>query len=155
MYATSWSNYKWCDNGPNQLTKYCTKIDYGTIDNKKSLDLEDDAAHFLWKGEWRMPNKKDIQELIDNTTREWTAVNGVYGMRFISKASDASIFLPAAGYGDGLSHENGNACLYWSSSLYEENDNAYFMYAEDTELHDAMLVYYYRCVGMSIRAVHP
>lgn len=159
VYATSWSNYKWCENNPNQLTKYCTKIEYGSVDNKKRLDSEDDAAQSFWKGEWRMPTKEDIQELIDNTTREWTTVNGVYGMIFISKVGDASIFLPAAGCGDGVLLEDGEVGLYWSSSLYEgEDDNAYLLYVMEPNLdygYDAMLVDYYRCVGMSVRAVHP
>ena len=96
-----WSNYKWCKGTENILTKYNTKSDYGFVDNKTTLDLDDDAAHVNWGGSWRMPTRDEMQELIDNCTLEWITENGVNGYRFTSKKdgfSSVSIFLPAAGY---------------------------------------------------------
>ena len=40
----NWSTYKWCNGSAETQTKYCTNSDYGTVDNKTVLDLEDDAA---------------------------------------------------------------------------------------------------------------
>ncbi len=154
---TSWSNYKWSEGAPDQLTKYCTKEKYGAVDNKTVLDLEDDAAHALWKGEWRMPTKDEIKELIDNTTQEWTIVNNVHGMRFTSKTVETSIFLPAAGYGDGVLLNDEDNCLYWSSSLYDKNENmANMLLVGESEDSNVMgiMAYFYRCAGVSVRAVH-
>lgn len=154
---TSWSNYKWSEGAPDQLTKYCTKEKYGVVDNKTVLDLEDDAAHALWKGDWRMPTKDEIKELIDNTTQEWTIVNNVHGMRFTSKTVETSIFLPAAGYGDGVLLNDEDNCLYWSSSLYDKNENrANMLLVGESEDSNVMgiMAYFYRCAGVSVRAVH-
>ena len=61
------------NNNLAQLTKYCTNSSYGYegfADNLTVLQPEDDAAHVKWGGEWRMPTKDDMQELIDNCTWE-------------------------------------------------------------------------------------
>ena len=40
---------------------------YNSTDGKTVLDLEDDAAHVLMGGNWRMPTNEDFLELINNT----------------------------------------------------------------------------------------
>ena len=40
---------------------------YNGTDVKLVLDLEDDAAHVLMGGNWRMPTQEDFHELINNT----------------------------------------------------------------------------------------
>ena len=157
VHETSWTKYKWCDAAPDKLTKYCLSEDYGTVDNKSLLDMEDDAAHVLWNGEWRMPAIEDMQELIDNTTKEWTTINGVTGMKFTSKTIGTSIFLPAAGYGDGAYF--GGEGYYWTSSLLYSNDDASSsiancLYAPVSE-NVCFLTAYYRSAGFPIRPVHP
>jgi hypothetical protein len=92
-----WTNYKWCNHRIYLMTKYCTDSKKGTIDNKTVLDLEDDAAHVNWGGSWVMPTSGEIDELLANTTSEWTTVNGIKGCKFTSKTNGNSIFLPAAG----------------------------------------------------------
>ncbi len=121
--AYSWTSYKWCKGSESTLTKYCNDSSYGSdgfTDSKTVLDLEDDAARANWGGEWRMPTKAEFQELIDNTTSEWTTQNGEEGRKFTSKTNSNSIFLPAAGYrwADELKFA-GSRGYYWSSSLYE------------------------------------
>jgi len=112
----SWSTYKWCNGTYITLTKYCSNSEYGTVDNKTELDLEDDVAHVRWGGNWRMPTIDDVKELLDNTKSEWTIINDVKGCKFTSKTNGNSIFLPAAGYvweaeWDGV----GSYGLYWTS----------------------------------------
>jgi formylglycine-generating enzyme required for sulfatase activity len=130
-----WASYKWCNGTYDTQTKYCTTSDYGTVDNKTSLDLEDDAAYVNWGDKWRMPTIAEIQELLDNTTSEWTAQNGVYGRKFTSKSNGNYVFLPAAGYrnGSGLYYQSTYGG-YWSASLNESNPyyalRLYF-YSED------------------------
>ena len=118
----SWSTYKWCNGSYNTLTKYCTNSSYGTVDNKKQLDLSDDAARANWGGSWRMPTQAEQDELYANCTWTWTSQNGVNGYKVTSKKSgytNKSIFLPAAGYYDASSLKNaGSRGDYWSSSLY-------------------------------------
>lgn len=119
-----WGNYKWCNGSGKTLTKYCTTSDYGTVDNKTSLDLEDDAAYVNWGDKWRMPTITEIQELLDNTTSEWTTQNGVYGRKFTSKSNGNAVFLPAAGYRYGSSVVfQASDGYYWSSSLSESGQD--------------------------------
>lgn len=119
----SWSTYKWCKGSSSSMTKYCTNSDFGTVDNKKVLDAEDDAATANWGSAWRMPTRDEIKELLDGCSWKWVNdFNGsdVRGRLGTSKKNGATIFLPAAGDYDiaGLGSVGYNGC-YWSSSLDE------------------------------------
>ncbi len=105
---------------PFSLKKYNINSEQGTVDNKTTLDLEDDVAHVTWGGNWRMPTKKEMDELHDNCTWEWTTLNGVNGYRVTSKKqgyTNRSIFLPASGYKANGFYEYGRNGNYWSRSL--------------------------------------
>lgn len=99
----NWTNYKWCNGTQSTLTKYNTDAGMGAVDNKTTLDLEDDAATANWGSAWRMPTLAQQQELVANTVSEWGTLNGVNGRYFYkkdaggSKVADTYIFLPAAG----------------------------------------------------------
>ncbi len=117
-----WSTYKW-GTAFDQLTKYCSKSDYGKdgfTDTKTTLDLADDAARANWGGQWRMPTKADFEELLNNTNSEWVDNyngTGVAGRRFTATNGN-HIFLPAAGSRGGTSLDDaGSYGYYWSSSL--------------------------------------
>ena len=120
-----WSTYKWCNGSYDTQTKYNTSSSYGTVDNKTTLDLGDDAARANWGGSWRMPTDAELTELREQCTWTWTTQNGVYGYKVTSKKSgytNKSIFLPAAGYRyDRSLGRAGSYGRYWSSSLYTGN----------------------------------
>ena len=150
----SLTTYKYCNGSSSTMTKYCTSSSYGTVDNKTELELEDDAAHVNWGGNWRMPTKAEQDELrnTSNCTWTWTTQNGVKGYKVTSKKNGNYIFLPAAGYRlDGNLSSAGSYGYYWSSSLstsygndaYYVNFNSSFVYLSS----------YYRCNGHSVRAV--
>ena len=77
---------------------------------------EYDAATINWGGEWRMPTDAEMQDLKDNCTWTWTTQKGVYGYKVTSKTNGNSIFLPAAGYRNGISLYDADRGEYWSSS---------------------------------------
>ena len=116
----SWSNLKYCsDDSGDSFTKYNTKSNYGSVDNKTRLDLSDDAARANWGGKWRMPTKAEFDELKSNCTYTWTTQGGKNGYKVTSKKNGNRIFLPAAGYRYGTSVLNaGSYGIYWSSSLF-------------------------------------
>ena len=71
--------------------------------------------------DWRMPTKTELQELLGNTTKEWTQVNGVNGFKFIGSNGNY-IFIPAAGNcSDGSVFDVGSNGYVWSSSLDASN----------------------------------
>ena len=152
-YPYNWASYKYCNGTYKTLTKYCTNSFYGTVDDKTTLDPEDDAATQIMGGDWRMPTKAEIQELIDNTTKEWTKVNGVNGYKFTSKTDTSKyIFIPAAGYcNDGSVYNVGNYGGVWSSSLNTSNPyGAWCLFFGSVS---CSMYYDYRCSGQSVRGV--
>ena len=116
------------------------------------LELEDDAANANWGGDWHIPSKEEMEELIDNCTWTWTAQNGVNGYKVTSKTNGNSIFLPAAGYRyDSSLNFAGYGGLYWSSSL--NTSNSIYAYNLDFESSYVDWFYYNRRCGLSVRAV--
>lgn len=124
-----WSTYKWCNGSPKTHTKYCTDSYFGTVDNKTTLEMSDDAAHANWGGSWRMPTKAERDELLEQCTWTWTTQNGVNGYKVTSKKNGNSIFLPAAGfrtYSSSLQSAGSRGC-YWSSMINSLNSLAYVL----------------------------
>ena len=151
----NWSTYKWCSGSAETQTKYCTDSSYGTVDNKTTLELEDDAARANWGGAWRMPTDAEWQELIDNCTWTWVegyngGVNNGYEVK--SKINGNSIFLPAAGYrsNDDL-YLAGDYGYYWSSSLF--TDYPYFAWNVVFNSDGVYGSFYDRYYGLSVRPV--
>jgi hypothetical protein len=153
-----WSTYNYCNGSDSILTKYCTNSSDGTVDNKTTLELSDDAAHANWGGSWRMPTETECRELFDNCTWERTTQNGVTGYKITSNKSgytNRSIFLPSAGYRHemytcGFSTQG----YYWSASLDETNSYyAYYLGISSGCSSDYGYGYCYRYLGQSVRPV--
>lgn len=130
-------------------TKYVADDTYGYDgfrDDKKTLDLEDDAANANWGGDWRMPTAAERDELREKCSWQWCALNDVWGYKVIGPNGNY-IFLPAAGY------RGGSSLSYWSSSLAESNSNwAYELYFNSGNGNRNST---YRYCGRSVRAVCP
>jgi len=97
----SWYTYIYCKDGNW----------YGGITDIGSdiSGTEYDVAHEIWGGDWRMPTKKEAEELVNNCQWEWTFLEGVSGMK-VTGYNGKSIFLPASG-------SNSTSGVYWTSSL--------------------------------------
>ena len=118
----SWKTYEYYNGSSDTLTKYNNSTSFGeTLDNKTTLDLEDDAARVHMGGDWRMPTRDEFRELFDYTNNEWISNyngSGVNGRKFTSKTNGSSIFIPASGYRLGSSFRGqGSGGDVWSSSL--------------------------------------
>ena len=151
----SWTSYKWCMGSYINLTKYCTDSEFGDngfTDGKTVLDLDDDAAHVILGGKWRMPTSDEWSELMNNSSVIWTTENGVNGCRFTSRHTGNSIFLPASGYrfSSSLGNVNDN-CLYWSSSLSEGDPGSVWLFFSTPD--NSSMWVYARQNGFSIRPV--
>lgn len=123
----SWTSYKWCEGTDSTLTKYNINSDYGIVDDRTRLEMEDDAACANWGEKWRMPTDAEWSELMDNCISMWTIQNGVLGRKFVSKKNGNSIFLPTAGrWYEGSLVDARSHGYYWSSTLCTDApDNAY------------------------------
>ena len=141
-----WADYKFnIDGDASKFSKYTT--------SEEALELEDDAVHINMEGDWHIPTPEQIQELIDNTTSEWTELDYVHGRLFTSKKdASKSIFIPAEGYAwDGLVHVRGGYGNVWSSVLNADNVNygqCLYFSSRYINLHGD-----YRDYGFSVRGV--
>ena len=108
-----------------KFSKYTLNVNLDNnsyIDNKTSLDIEDDAAHVNWGGNWRMPTKEECMELFEKCEWKETTLNGVKGYRVTSKVrgyTSNSIFLPCTSvfallFDDGNYYDTG---CYMTSEL--------------------------------------
>ena len=109
--------------------EYFTSHKSEWLDDNGNLKTEFDAARAIMGGDWRMPTKAEIQELLDYTSNKWTGVNGVYGRKFTGSNGN-SIFIPAADFRSGSSfygREDYNGDI-WSSSLFTSRPkNAWYL----------------------------
>lgn len=119
VVGQTWNGSSWSRGG-------FTTAPAHEVDSKwDNLLPEYDAAHVILGGEWRMPTAQEISEFIEYTTRTRTTNyngTGVAGDIFTSKKpgfTDQSIFLPAAGYGDGTGApvDRGKYTYYWGGTL--------------------------------------
>ena len=110
-----------------------------------------DAARANWGSTWRMPTKKEFQELKDQCIWTWTSQGGHSGYRVTSKTNGNSIFLPAAGWRFGESLIGvGSYGNYWSAgpSFDTYGCSLYFFSSYVNPQSN-----YYRAYGFSVRPV--
>lgn len=142
----NWANYKYYNWTDRSLTKYCTSSSYGTVDNKTTLDLEDDAAHANWGGDWRMPTHEESSELIDKCQWLRVIINGVLGKKCIGPNGN-SIFFPASGvrFDDGHCYKGVDG-QYWQSESGDNDLGAWRIYLFD-------VIPLERYAGLTVRPV--
>ena len=137
QFAEDYSDYKWYSD--RVFTKY------NTVDNKVTLDLEDDAAYVIMGSNWRMPTLEELKELCFNTDiclvpTEGEEIQGtaqeqsggvminwasqaegtLKGVKFYKKGDKQTyMFVPESGSAlDGSVQHVGEYGYLWTSSLY-------------------------------------
>lgn len=141
----SFYNYKFTDESGNYLTKYNKSSIEGVVDNKMTLETEDDAATVVMGEPWRMPTYDEYKELIDSCTWESTVLRSVPGY-VITGPSGKSIFLP-------FTNEYQNGSNYWSSSLAYNFYTYFYAYDLDISTNQYALEKGNRATGYYVRAV--
>ena len=106
--------YKFYNNG---YTKY------GSVDNKYTLDAEDDVAQQTWGEGWRIPTFEELKELKEKCTFKKITLNGVSVTKVVGPNGNYIYFpFPGNYTGKTLYFEN-SVGSYWSSNL-ESNSYA-------------------------------
>ena len=120
--------YAWGETSTKSDYSSSNSVTYGKSFSDIKGDSRYDAARANWGGSWRLPTKKEYEELLNRCTWKWTTQNGVNGYR-VTGPNGNSIFLPAAGYRDGSSlYSAGSNGYYWSSTPDESgSDSAYYL----------------------------
>ena len=115
-----WYNtYKYCEGRQNTLTKYCTNPSEGKVDSLTTLELEDDAAHVQWGGNWRIPTREEWIELRNTCTWTYTRENGIKGWKATAPNGNC-IFFPLGGGCMFNENETINHVGYYRSSSLGE-----------------------------------
>lgn len=106
-------------------------------------------------GEWRMPTNIEIQEMWQNTDKQWFDNyngSGVNGGKFTSKKNGNSIFIPMSNfYANGSVVDFGNSGYIWSSSFSTSEPMAAFVMFSDSN--NSGLNFLHRYVGVPVRGV--
>ena len=165
----TWQNYRFNTGGNDfwdvRFSKYNSDGNLGHIDKYEVLEPEDDAAHVNWGGRWRTPTANELQELANNCTFIWVALNGREGYLIISGKqgyTDRFIFLPTTrSRSDGL----GSDGYYWSSTLnpikrqgsYNPGpSNCYALHILNIDSFEVSIdLENCRCWGLTVRPVCP
>lgn len=106
------------------------RTDYGSVSqNNIRRDIGtnisgsiNDAAHANWGGNWRMPTKNEVQELIDNCKWKQARYKGTDGF-CVTGPNNKSIFIPAAGYYSEKERQPGYFIKLWTATA--ELDDQY------------------------------
>ena len=98
----------------------------------EDIPLSNDAAHVILGGKARIPTVEDLDELNQNCTHEWLAINGAFGLMLTSNLNGHQIFLPAAGAISRVTPDGYNTYgSYWTSK-YENESRAYRLRFDST-----------------------
>ena len=128
---------------------------FGSREEDSVLTTKHDAAQVHWGGEWRMPTKQELKDLCSKCDWTWTTMNGVNGYVVCGRGNyaSASIFLPCAGFGHGVSFGHaGSTGAYWAAVPYSDyNDSEAWDFVFNSGSHAAS--FYYRFYGQPIRPV--
>ena len=171
--AFNWTDYRFSIDGSDRnFSKY------NTSDSKTVLDLEDDIAHVIMGGNWRMPTSEEYKELCLNTDiylvpTEGEEIQGtiqeqsgtVYinwasqaegtlkGVKFYKKGDKQTyMFVPAAGGADGGSVQGvGQFGGLWSSSLVSSDVQYAWFFSFDANYGDVGSGHRY--YGLPVRGV--
>ena len=114
----SWQTYKWCQGDCYSMTKYNDSEIFGIVDNKKTLDYEDDAAYVNLGEMWRMPTKDESAELLQYCDMQPALINGVEGTIITSRINGNSIFCPTRWPWTSSCH---GGCYAYSLGGYSQN----------------------------------
>ncbi|MBQ0142325.1 MAG: PEGA domain-containing protein, partial [Prevotellaceae bacterium] len=132
-FPFKWSNYKYIDKCEGDVNSSVGKkfTKYNTPWSAELLEKADDAASQNWGGNWRMPTKKEYDELIDNCTWKAIVLDGKWGLQATSKNNgnilfftatvDCSEFFPIRRTPENFyaDYSKGNfGGKYWTSTIY-------------------------------------
>lgn len=143
-----WTSYKFLIEGGSYKNP-SDYLKYSRADGKMVLDPEDDAAHVIMGGNWRMPTSDDFVELCQNTDLylvptegeeikgniseeidmpvfvQWESFpSNIKGIKFYRKGDKGTyLFVPATGYFNANNALIDDTGLHTSSRYYISGSN--------------------------------
>lgn len=168
--GTLWAT---CNIGANNPEDYGDYFAWGETTPKETYDENNysfsfpsgatelnssyDVATAQWGSRWQMPNKDQMNELINEsyTTSAWTTKNNVKGRLITSKLNGMSIFLPAADFYAMrlITYEGYEKGYYCSRTSGSDDGDSCFGLIFSSDGIGTSDTYMVSCYGYSIRPV--
>lgn len=144
--------FRYVDAKLNKKSKYDLNKLLGKDDMSICGNEKYDAAKKIWGDKWRLPQKQEIDELIEHCKWEWTINNGISGYKVIGNNGNY-IFLPITGELVADKNNSSFAGFYWSGSANSDilGEEAHFLYFDESQ--KALKSDGKRWHGMAIRPV--
>ncbi len=121
----------------DELNRRFPKREYGSLPPYSIINTSNDIAKYNWGGDWRMPTKEEVHELIEKCEMQYYNLNGKNLVKFIGPNGNF-IVIPSCGFLEGtkgnwvLDNEDYSIYLYIgelnspvSRYKYSENEAAY------------------------------
>lgn len=107
-----------------------------------------DVATAIWGSAWAMPTESQMRELIDDSSHEWTTIDGTSGVLFTGSNGNR-IFLPAAGYcRDGGVDFTGEFGRYWTATQGTSGEASSLSFDSSGRVY---WYFYHRYQGFTVR----
>ncbi len=143
--------FAWGEINPKAEFTEANCTSYGLNMNDIAGNPQYDAARAIWGATWKVPSKKDFEELMNECTWEWMVINGK-GCKKVTGPNGNYIILPITGYQYGTSFYMEDFGYYWTStpiSTYEQFSYDFFF----DEEYNLSMGFDERCYGQAIRPV--
>ena len=143
--------FAWGEINPKAEFTEANCTSYGLNMEDIAGDPQYDAARANWGATWKVPSKKDFEELMNECTWEWMVINGK-GCKKVTGSNGNYIILPITGYKYGTSSYMDDFGYYWTStpiSTYEQFSYDFFFDQE----YNLSMGFDERCYGQAIRPV--
>lgn len=150
----------------NYYVCYWKSIHYGGVSPLADISGRAcDVATYKWSSEWRIPTRKEMEELMTKCKWEQVTEGTTKGYR-VTGPSGKSIFMPMAGERSEGTSASGRGTLlrYWTSNLANASEQRNAGNCESTVLCTAWAMQsngnkmemkpLLRCYGLSVRPVH-
>jgi hypothetical protein len=145
----SWDNYKYCY--VSNEVPYIIKYD-PYEDKRDRLQIADDIVKQTYGGNWRMPLRKEISDLIREAKWNIFDLRGVHGCVAFSTVTKNAIFIPFAGCMTikGLVEKGETANMWSLDMVFGEPLNAYSLVLDN----QISVQQWNKYMGFSIRPIY-
>ncbi len=106
-----------------------------------------DVANTKWGNSWKMPSRRQFNELVSKCTQTWTNRNGINGI-LVKGPNGKTIFMPAAGRRP-TNNSVGKWGFYWSSVLASDGATGFQFFSDGWSSYVTCTQYF----GHPVRAV--
>ena len=112
--SSTWqATWKYGKSGGYKETNCPSYVNDAVYVENSILKMEYDPARKILEGDWQIPTQDIWRKLIEGSLHSW--INTKQGYEFVN--NDQTLFLPAAGYVDGVSFiQVGSNGYYWSGT---------------------------------------